>query len=72
MVCPLCWSPSQVTDSIAEKDAIHRRRKCKKCGYSFYTTEKLLSSSMDDFGKNKYTYAQSKKHERMSDAINSK
>lgn len=47
MNCPVCGEPTGVLVSRRECDAVYRYRKCKDCGYLFYTTE--LESGSKDF-----------------------
>lgn len=39
MTCPNCSGATTVTDTGTGSDEVIRRRKCKKCGYIFYTVE---------------------------------
>ena len=39
MTCPVCGGATKVVDSRPEVDTVHRRRKCKECGYRFSTVE---------------------------------
>ena len=39
MTCPVCGGATKVVDSRPEVDNVHRRRKCKECGYRFSTVE---------------------------------
>ncbi len=39
MTCPVCGEKAGVIDVVSEIDCTYRRRKCVKCGYSFYTEE---------------------------------
>lgn len=39
MTCPVCFGETIVARSGAFSDSVVRRRKCKVCGYAFYTEE---------------------------------
>lgn len=39
MNCPNCNSKTTVTNTGKDVDMIIRRRKCKSCGYAFFTQE---------------------------------
>ena len=41
MHCPKCKGDTAVTNTLHNDDLneVYRRRKCKDCGYSFYTVE---------------------------------
>lgn len=41
MICLKCEGDTQVVDTGSSSDEIVRRRKCKKCGYQFYTVERV-------------------------------
>lgn len=47
MNCPVCGGSTGVLTSRRECDAVYRYRKCKECGYLFYTTE--TESGSEDF-----------------------
>lgn len=47
MDCPNCGAGLYVVHSLASKDAIYRRRKCKECGESVYTQEESIHGSKD-------------------------
>lgn len=39
MTCPIYGGITTVFDTHKDYDAVYRRRKCKECGYYFFTTE---------------------------------
>lgn len=39
MTCPVCGGETSVNNTRAFCDSVVRRRKCKECGYAFYTEE---------------------------------
>ena len=39
MICPRCEKETYVVDSCAVELNVFRTRKCKYCGYKFYTEE---------------------------------
>lgn len=45
MICPSCNSSNiEVGDTLHGEREIYRTRKCKDCGFKFYTTESVVSS----------------------------
>lgn len=45
MVCINCNSTNlEVVDTLQAEREIHRSRKCKDCGFKFYTTESVVPS----------------------------
>lgn len=55
MTCPVCGGKTRVITNVSEPDCIYRRRKCKECGYSFYTEEVELGEKAPKgfYGKKK-------------------
>lgn len=47
MTCPKCGERTTVIDSKADCEAVHRRRKCRVCGYVFFTVEMEAKSSLE-------------------------
>ena len=39
MKCPVCGKSSIVLYTLAEVDAVHRKRICEGCGHTWYTVE---------------------------------
>lgn len=46
MNCPVCGETTFVVRSIADCEAVYRRRKCRECNYTFYSTEYESDSSV--------------------------
>ena len=42
MICPNCNGDLRVLDTISTDMINHRHRKCKLCGFDFYTQEKAV------------------------------
>ena len=53
MTCPKCGAKTGVINSVSDVDAIYRERKCKGCGYAFFTIE-VESDDYYTLGKLKY------------------
>ena len=51
MNCPVCDEHTAVVDSRSESDLVVRRRKCKACGYYFFTTEIEMNESQSEFSR---------------------
>lgn len=49
MTCPVCGGDTTVNYTHKECDGVYRRRKCKVCKHTFYTTE--LESDISDFAR---------------------
>lgn len=47
MTCPICGGKTKVDETVSNTEEIYRRRECKECGYTFYTTE--AESTSDGF-----------------------
>ncbi len=45
MTCPVCGEKTAVVDTVKDIDTIYRRRKCKNCGYYFFTVEEETNDS---------------------------
>ena len=45
MNCPVCSGQSQVRGTKPDVESVHRKRECKRCGYVFYTEERLAKNS---------------------------
>lgn len=54
MTCPVCGGKSAVVDSRADCESVQRKRKCRKCGHVFYTSER--ESDGAEFKQVKYEY----------------
>ena len=44
MLCPNCSSEIEVQETINQSDATWRQKKCKLCGFKFFTKETVCSS----------------------------
>lgn len=51
MNCPVCGEETRVTYSIADCEAVYRRRKCTECAYGFYTSELELPDGAENFSR---------------------
>ena len=47
MTCPVCGGKTKVDRQCSNTEEIYRRRACKECGFTFYTTE--AESNSDGF-----------------------
>ena len=45
MICEQCGGSLYVTDVVKMKYEVIRRRKCKDCGSSYYTSESLIDTA---------------------------
>lgn len=45
MNCPKCNARVSVNNSVSWYDKVYRHRKCKSCGFRFYTEENILKDS---------------------------
>ena len=45
MTCPECNGGTLVIDTREFAGAVYRRRKCRNCGYKFYTEETEIDKS---------------------------
>jgi len=41
MKCPICQSPTEISDSEEINNIVKRKRKCLKCGNEFMTFEEI-------------------------------
>ncbi len=39
MTCPVCGGKTRVECNVSEPDCVYRKRRCKECGYRFFTEE---------------------------------
>lgn len=60
MNCPICGETTFVVRSIADCEAVYRRRKCRECNHVFYSTEYEADKSVF----NKLDYQRNKKYPR--------
>lgn len=49
MTCPVCGEKSLVKDSRGDCEVIYRKRVCVECEHVFYTEERELRETKDDY-----------------------
>ena len=49
MTCPVCGEKSLVTDSRGDCEVTYRKRVCVDCKHVFYTEERELRETNDDY-----------------------
>lgn len=64
MTCPVCGGKSKVYDSIADCEAVFRKRKCLECSYIWFTEE--YESNGSSFKEYAIARRQKNKHKRGS------
>ena len=62
MNCPICGEATVVVRSLADCEAVYRRRRCRECEHIFYSAE----YESDSVIFNKIEYQINKKYQRRS------
>lgn len=59
MLCPICGSPTKVSNTWKYSTVIHRCRKCLRCGWTFNTSEEITTEKKirDNLDKKVYIRA---------------
>lgn len=51
MTCPVCGAETEVIGCFKDCESVVRKRKCKECGYRFFTEEYETSDAKKHYNK---------------------